>query len=46
MHLEPIKQKIGLKAVPWKTKSNYKHDFNYFVLMERQIEKAKKYLPP
>ncbi len=42
---EPIKQKIGLKAAPWKTKSNYRHDFNYYVLMERQIEKAKKYLP-
>jgi hypothetical protein len=33
--VEQIKQKIGLKAAPWKTKSNYKHDFNYYVLMER-----------
>ncbi len=43
--LDHIKQKIGLKAVSWKTKSNIKYDFNYYVLMERQIEKAKKYLP-
>lgn len=43
--LEPIKQSVGLKAVPWKTKSSHKHDFSYYVLMERQIAKAKKYLP-
>ena len=27
--LEPIKQAIGKKAVPWKTRSNIKGDFSY-----------------
>lgn len=29
VHLEPIKQVIGRKAVPWKTKSVIKGDFSY-----------------
>jgi hypothetical protein len=29
VHLEPIKQAIGKKAVPWKTKSVIKGDFSY-----------------
>ena len=45
VHLEPIKQAIGKKAVPWKTKSVIKGDFSYQILLERQLAKAKKYCP-
>lgn len=45
VHLEPIKQEIGKKAVPWKTKSNFRGDFSYQILLERQLAKAKKYCP-
>jgi len=45
VQLEPIKQEIGKKAVPWKTKSNWGGDFSYQILLERQLAKAKKYCP-
>jgi len=45
VHLEPIMQAIGKKAVSWKTKSRIKGDFSYQILLERQLAKAQKYCP-
>jgi hypothetical protein len=33
VHLEPLNQPIGKKAVPWKTQSNFKGDFSYQILL-------------
>ena len=34
-----------MRAVGWKTKSNINDDLNYQSMMQRQIDKAKKYCP-
>ena len=44
--LDPIAQTpIGPRAAPWRTNSRISFNYNYKVMMERQIAKAQKYCP-